>query len=79
MVTLTIIVRSKQTGQGLRGKRVSVGCDEFLTLWTSKRESTNQEGVVKFSTARANFKGKIYIDGKTIFQGKIQAYNEIYI
>lgn len=79
MVGLVVKVINNSTGQPVKGKYVSVSCDEFFTLWNTAKVCTGSDGIAQFSVERVGFKGKIYIDGKPVFEGKVMASNSVYI
>jgi hypothetical protein len=78
MVTITVQVLSNKTGKPVSGRQVSVGCDELMALWTTKRQSSNSDGIAQFSVARDNFKGSIYVNGTKVFEGKVTADNTVF-
>lgn len=55
------------------------GCDELFALWNTSKVYTGSDGIAQFSIERVGFKGKIYIDGKPVFEGKVMASNNVYI
>ena len=79
MVGLVVKVVQNSTGKPVRGKYVSVGCDELFALWNTSKVYTGSDGIAQFSVQRVGFKGKIYIDGKPVFEGKVMASNTVYI
>lgn len=78
MVDLIVKVIDNGTGKPVKGKRISVSCDELLSLWTTEVKATDSGGISQFSVARVGFKGNIKVDGKKVFEGKIMASNTIY-
>jgi hypothetical protein len=78
MVIVQLI--SQKTGQPVKGKKVSVEVNHGL--WgggITNREPTNAKGEVDFPKAEPCAKGVIYIDGKSVYKGKIEGFNRIYI
>ena len=71
----TIRVISKSTGNPYKGKRVRVGF-EGLRGMTSE-ELTDSNGEVHFDSDPG--RGKVYIDHKSVFEGKIEGRVVIYI
>ncbi len=80
MVTLVVKVVKNATGKPIKGVYVSVGSDDFFSSWTKSKILTNAEGVAQFSiNGEAGFKGSIFTDGKKVYEGKIMAFNTVYI
>ena len=80
MVTLVVKVVKNDTGKPVKGVSVSGGCDEFFSLWTKPKTPTNAEGIAQFViNGEAGFKGSIFADGKKVFEGKVMAFNTIYL
>jgi hypothetical protein len=68
MVTLVVKVVKNDTGRPVKGVYVSVGCDEFFSLWTKPKTPTNAEGLAQFvgssgfeGISKANEKDRLII------------------
>ena len=72
----TIKVVSSNTGKPVIGKRVSVGL-EGLTRGMTKEEFTDSSGEVHFNNDPG--RGKVFVDHKTVFDGKIGGRVVVYI
>jgi hypothetical protein len=77
MVIIQLI--SAKTGEPIKGKRVSVGTSGFLSGGVTDRKATNDRGEVEFSNIKPCDNGKIYIDGNTAYEGKIDGFQRIYV
>jgi hypothetical protein len=76
MVIIQLI--SAKTGEPIKGKRVSVSNIGFLSGGVTDRKTTNDRGEVEFSNIKP-CDGKIYIDGNTAYEGKIEGFQRIYV
>jgi hypothetical protein len=74
MVELIVKVIANNTGKPVKGKYISIG-----GATNGARIMTNDYGIAQFSASKVGFQGQIFMDGKTIFEGKIMASNTIYI
>jgi hypothetical protein len=50
-----------------------------MTLWISETLRTDANGCTRFPTVRNSFQGKIFVEGKIAFSGKLTSSNQIYL
>ena len=74
MSQLIVQVIKNETGKPVKGKYISIS-----GATNGARIMTNDQGIAQFSSSKVGFEGKIFMDGKTVFQGKIMAANTLYI
>lgn len=74
MFTVKIVETS--TGCPVKGARVRVGFNGLLRGFT-KEEYTDYDGEVHFDND--NGTGTIYVDGKRVYEGRIEGRKVIYI
>jgi hypothetical protein len=79
MLELVVKVIQNSTGKPIKGKYVSVNCDELFSLWTSAKVTSDNDGMSKFSVRHVGFKGSISVNGEDVFKGKVMAFNTIYL
>ena len=72
----TVKVVETSTGRQVKGSKVMVGFDVLLRGFT-KAEYTNSDGEVHFDND--NGTGTIYVDGKRVYEGRIEGRKVIYI
>ncbi|NJK73867.1 MAG: hypothetical protein HC849_07065 [Oscillatoriales cyanobacterium RU_3_3] len=77
MVIVQLI--SAKTGEPIKGKRVSVGNNDLLSLGVTDRQATNNRGEVEFPKIKPCNSGTIYIDGNSVYKGKIEGFQRIYL
>jgi len=72
----TIKVVSSSTGKPVSGKRVRVGFEGFTRGMTNEG-FTDSNGEIHFNNDPG--KGKVYIDHKTVFDGRIEGRVVVYV
>lgn len=72
-------IMSRKTGNPLSGKRIAISNDSIFSGFVSKGQLTNSKGQVQFDKVKPCPKGKIFLDGNTAYEGKIEAVNRIYV
>ena len=71
----TIKVISASTGKPVKSKRVRVGFDGLRGM--TNEEFTDSSGEVHFDNEPG--RGKVYVDHKTVFDGKIEGRVVVYL
>jgi hypothetical protein len=66
----------KSTGKPAKGKRVSAAFDAFLRSVT-RDQYTDADGNADFDCDPGQ--GKIFVDGKTVYQGRIEGRVVVYV
>ena len=77
MVVVQVV--SQKTGEPVKGKSVSVGNNAFLASGVSARKTTNANGEAEFTNSKPCQNGEIFIDGRSMYKGKIEGFNRIFI
>jgi hypothetical protein len=77
MVIVQVI--SAKTGEPIKGKIVSVGTTGFLSGGVTERQFTNSRGEVEFPRIGPCDSGTIFVEGKSLYKGKIEGFQRIYI
>jgi len=73
MVTVKVCYQSD--GKPAKGKRVSLGFSWLRGMTNS--EHTNSSGEAHFDTDPGT--GKVYVDGKTVYEGRVAGRVVVYI
>ena len=73
---VTVKVCYKSTGKAAKGKRVSLGFSG-LTRGLSGPEYTNSSGEAHFNADSGS--GEVYVDGKTVYKGRLAGRVVVYV
>lgn len=73
---VSVKVLRKSTGRPVKSARVAISFDGW-TRGMSKTQYTDADGEAHFSNDPGN--GTIYVNGSTVYKGKIQGMKHIYI
>ncbi len=73
---ITVKVVSANSGKPASGKRVSLSFDGF-TRGMSSAQRTDSQGEAHFNSDPG--KGKVYVDGRTAYEGRLAGRVVVYI
>ena len=74
---ITVKVVSANSGKPASGKRVSLYFDGFITGGSSSAQRTDSQGEAHFNHDPG--KGKVYVDGRTAYEGRLAGRVVVYI
>lgn len=75
MVIVQVI--SGRTGNPVSGKRVAVANHALMSSFITKALSTNSKGEAEFSKMTPCSKGEVYVDGRSVYKGRIDGFNRV--
>jgi hypothetical protein len=75
---ITVQVFSQNSGKPEESKRVAIGKNDFWAGGVTKELYTDSDGEAHFDTAPAK-DGKIFVNGRTVYEGRIEGRIVVYI
>ncbi len=75
MVTVKVI--SSNTGKPVKGRRVIIGFEGLMSGGMSDEGFTDSSGEVHFNNDPG--RGKVYVDHKAVYDGKIEGRVVVYV